>query len=304
MKRLMLIALALIVAPAMANVTIDVVPVQGECAANIVVTADGSDADVNGSLVAGIAIDVTVDAGVIAGVEGFKTTGESVVGDKGYGIYLGTIVIENDAISDVGTPVAPATDPGALGGIGTAGVTLELGALYDQAVPAAAPEGTTVLCKIILSETATVSLAANQTRGGVVLIGGGNASSVAMNGAAVTCGDGRQYVGPDQAAYDDYLAAGQTIAAMDAAWARAYQCEGDVMNDTETFFKYRVYINDLNNIISNWKKLIATVNPAADVDHASETFFKYRCYIGDLNKVIANWKKLDAGLAGNCNTAP
>jgi hypothetical protein len=54
---------------------------------------------------------------------------------------------------------------------------LEFGALYDQAVPEAAPEATTVLCTIAVSEACNMTLAANSTRGGVVLIGGGAASA-------------------------------------------------------------------------------------------------------------------------------
>jgi len=81
-----------------------------------------------------------------------------------------------------------------------------------------------------------------------------------------------------------------------------YQCDGDANNKTETFFKYRIYIKDLNIIVANWKKKIddPTLNPCADIDHKPETFFKYRVYINDLNTIVGNWKKKDADLPGNC----
>ncbi|MGI6273421.1 MAG: hypothetical protein ACOYLD_13820, partial [Anaerohalosphaeraceae bacterium] len=95
MKRLMCLLVALMVAPAMAGVTISVVD-NGDLTADIVVVADGDDADANGSLIAGIALDVSVDAGQILEVSNYKITGESVVGDKGYGIFLGTITFTGD----------------------------------------------------------------------------------------------------------------------------------------------------------------------------------------------------------------
>jgi hypothetical protein len=189
MKRLMCLLVALMVAPAMAGVTISVVD-NGDLTADIVVVADGDDADANGSLIAGIALDVSVDAGQILEVSNYKITGESVVGDKGYGIFLGTITFTGDdpvMIEDTGTPVAPADAPDNPPQLPGPACVLEFGALYDQAVPEAAPEATTVLCKITVSEACNMTLAANSTRGGVVRIGGG---AVAANfvGGPITGG--------------------------------------------------------------------------------------------------------------------
>ena len=84
MKRLMCLLVALMVAPAMAGVTISVVD-NGDLTADIVVVADGDDADANGSLIAGIALDVSVDAGQILEVSNYKITVERCC-YKGYGI--------------------------------------------------------------------------------------------------------------------------------------------------------------------------------------------------------------------------
>ena len=51
-------------------------------------------------------------------------------------------------------------------GLGSAGVTLELGALWDPLVPEAIPEPAGTLCALHLSEADQVSLAANASRGG------------------------------------------------------------------------------------------------------------------------------------------
>ena len=65
------------------------------------------------------------------------------------------------------TPLADPNDPGSLGGLGTNGVTLEMGALYAD--PADAPGSEGVLCMLTISEPATVSVALNTIRGGIVL---------------------------------------------------------------------------------------------------------------------------------------
>jgi hypothetical protein len=102
-----------------------------------------------------------------------------------------------------------------------------------------------------------------------------------------------------KAAYEAYLAAGKTAADL-ACWCTAYQCDGDVDDATETFFKYRVYNADIAAIVGNWKAKVDTADPCADIDHGTETFFKYAVYNADIAKIVANWKKKDADLAGDC----
>jgi hypothetical protein len=96
----------------------------------------------------------------------------------------------------------------------------------------------------------------------------------------------------DQAEYDKYIGAGFTHEQM-ACWCQPYQCHGDVDGQPETYFKFRIYMDDLDEILRNWKKKLSdpTLNPCADVDHKGESLFQYRVYIGDLNRVLENWKK-------------
>jgi hypothetical protein len=166
------------------------------------------------------------------------------------------------------------------------------------------------LCTITVSEACNMTLAANSTRGGVVRIGGGAVTADFVGGPITGSTYVRQYVGPDQAEYDKYIAAGWTEQQMDAAWARPYQCVGDIDGTAQTvlIFKYRVYTKDLEELVANWKKQLSdpTLNPAADVDHKDQTvlIFKYRVYTKDLDIVVQNWKKQDSQLAGDCNEAP
>jgi hypothetical protein len=91
---------------------------------------------------------------------------------------------------------------------------------------------------------------------------------------------------------------------MPNCWCCPYQCYGDAdCSDSGGATKYRVYTNDLNCILANWKKKISdpTLNPCCDIDHKdSGGAFKYRVYTGDLNIVLANWKKKNSNLPGNC----
>jgi hypothetical protein len=130
-----------------------------------------------GEVVRAFALDVSVDRGQILGVSGFFR-GDSKAGATGYGIFpasfrdhinvgAGTNI---DWSSSGYSPVAvPADSPNdTLPGVNSSGVTLELGALWDPTVPAAAPGPAGTLCALTLSQPARVSLAPNISRGGVV----------------------------------------------------------------------------------------------------------------------------------------
>lgn len=130
-----------------------------------------------GEVVRAFALDVSVDQGQIVGISDFFR-GESTPAAQGYGIFpsafrdhikIGPGTNIDWGVSDY-TPVAnPADNPtGTLPGLGSSGVTLEFGALWDPSEPAAipAPEGT--LCALRISQSANVSVRASESRGGVV----------------------------------------------------------------------------------------------------------------------------------------
>jgi hypothetical protein len=130
-----------------------------------------------GEVVRAFALDVRVDQGQILGVSDFHV-GESTADSPGYGIFPGSfrdhVVVGpgssiNWAPGDY-SPIAPATDqgPGTLPGLGSDGVTLEMGGLWDPSTPEAAPGATGTLCALQISEGATVTVTANSSRGGVV----------------------------------------------------------------------------------------------------------------------------------------
>ena len=262
-------------------------------------------------LVRAFALDIVVTDGNIIDINDF------CVGDDsgGYGIFPGSFaatpidvnpttgLVDNWAKTGY-TPVAPAGDPDALGDIPGPGITIEMGSLYDDNPPAA----TGVLCTITVDENVTqVCVTGNAIRGNVVLENGLEPVVILPD----CTGPPPPPCFPNSfAAYDYWVDLGKpecwcgpgtgAVSIDDADLG--YQCDGDADTDTETFFKYRIYGNDLAMVVENWKRKTddPLLDPCADFDHKPETYFKYRVYGKDLAKVVENWKKKDADLPGDC----
>lgn len=147
-----------------------------------------------GEVVRAFALDVQVDRGEILAVSNFFV-GPSLPGSPGYGIfpasYRDFLVLEGGNVpqwdSPGYTPLAVTSDAPSqtLPGLGSSGITLELGAVWDPYRADAAPGPNGILCMLVLSQPAQVSISANNFRGGVVLAGGGTATSTFFSGGPV-----------------------------------------------------------------------------------------------------------------------
>ena len=130
-----------------------------------------------GEVVRAFALDVTVDQGVIFRVSDYLV-GVSKPGAQGYGIFPAsfrdhaTVNSATNVTYDL-TQYSPAavvadypsdTKPG----LNSNGITLELGALWDPNLPGAIPASTGTLCALHLSRAANVTVAPNNSRGGVI----------------------------------------------------------------------------------------------------------------------------------------
>jgi hypothetical protein len=130
-----------------------------------------------GEVARAFALDVTVDRGQIVDVTNFLR-GPSTAAARGYGIFPASfrdnISVSSGTNANWSTnsysPLAVVADNpgGTLPGLNSAGVTLELGALWDPTVPAAVPPSSGTLCAVQISQTATVTVAANLSRGGII----------------------------------------------------------------------------------------------------------------------------------------
>jgi len=306
-KIVLTLALLMLATPALADVKIIVEDESNLIAAIKYQTTAGEH-------VRAFALDVSVSAGTIDAVSDY-IKGESVPGNIGYGIFPANFAayITVDATTgevetwDVNgyTPVAPATDPGAAGALGSNAITLEMGALYsppEDSSPNAPPTSGT-LCKIKVSGDTKVTVKQNDTRGGVVLtdpavtptVDTTQATAVEIK-AVVDC------FPTTNSQYNDWVLLGKPDCWCAKPKGSGYQCDGDADGKTQGIPKYRIYTDDLNILVANWSKKAddPTLNPCADIDHKSQGIPKYRVYTNDLNILVANWSKKDAALAGDC----
>ena len=161
MKRIVLVLAVLIfTAPVLAGVQITCDKPPGNT-----VTIGYDCSAMEGKLVRAFALDITVDGGIINSVSGPSAD---------YYIYPGSIVINETTgeVTSYGSPVASQADypDGTLGGVGTDGMTIEMGSLYaatDTQHPVAPPAVGDLLSFDISG--GTVTIAENVRRGGVVM---------------------------------------------------------------------------------------------------------------------------------------
>lgn len=249
------------------------------------------------------ALDITVDAGTIDAISDFA------VGDdnNGYGIFPGnfsryiTVDATTGEVTDWAvagyTPVADSNDPGALGGLGTSGITIEMGSLYDTKAPPLA--GT--LCVITVSESCKVTVTTNATRGNVVLEDASEAT-VGLSGATnIPIVVGGAYTGLHP---EEWQAVGQPD-----CWCASInprQCHGDADGISQGKQKYWVSTGDLDVLIEAWNKTFAQIDGqvlgtvpliCADFNQQPQGKQKYRVSTDDLDILVANWNQANSPAA-------
>ena len=301
MKKLSVLAAVLLLAtPALAAVRILVEPEDTVVAIKY---------ETDDEKVRAFALDITVDKGAIMGISDF-VRGESTAETPGYGIFPANFaryitVDPNGNVTDWNinnyTPIADPCDPFALGSLGTNGITVEMGALYyptdDTSVNA--PPNSGQLFKLTLSEPATLTVALNEIRGGVVLTDPDVPASVDLSQATgVVVAGGGDLLPPTHPDYAEWVAVGKP-----RCWAYPRQCHGDadglaVASKTGTYY---VGTDDLNILIAAWQVKEPPFGPgiasiqngicadfARDQEGSSKAGW-YRVGTNDLNILIENW---------------
>jgi len=319
MKKLsVILALLLFAGPALAAVRIIVEP-DGQTAAVKYET--------DGEKVRAFALDLTVDAGTIEGISDF-VRGESTAAQPGYGIFPANfaryITVDPDtgevAAWDIDeyTPVADPCDPGALGGLGTSGITVEMGALYyptDDNSPNA-PPNSGMLFKLTLSQEANLTVALNEVRGGIVLTDPDVAATVDLAEATsvIVSGGGSDLLPASHPDYAAWVTVGKPT-----CWAYPRQCHGDadgLKGGAPGTGFYYVGPADLNVLVAAWQVKeppfgpgIAAIENGICADFArdqggSEATGVYRVGSTDLNRLVANWLVKEApngpGVPSDC----
>jgi hypothetical protein len=296
-KMIFPLLVAVLTAPAWAGVAITVTDL-----------GDGKAAiDYSGTeRVRAFALDITVDAGTIEAI------GDCPGGDNNsrYGIFPAnfsryiTVDPQTGEVSDWTpqgyTPVADANDPGALGGIGTSGITIEMGSLYDTKAPPLQGR----LCVITVSEACNVTVAANATRGNVVLENASQAT-LDLEGAtnkpvAGTAGAPAGAPRLTAAQNDEWQSVGKPACWLSSINPR--QCHGDADGTSQSNQKFWVSTNDLDILIAAWNKPYDQIKDmkigdvpliCADFDHKAQGTTNFRVSTNDLDILIANWQLSD-----------
>ena len=282
------IVVVMLAAPTWANIVITAIDLGG---GEVAIDYSGTE------LARAFALDIKVDTGVITAINDFAIGDEN----NGYGIFpanfsryinvLDTGEVESWADPNY-TPVADANDPGALGGIDTNGITIEMGSLYKTAAPPLAGRLFTITC----SQSCLLSVTTNATRGNVVLEDA-NEAIVDCNTAAtdVPVNIGATYTGthPEQ-----WEAVGRPTCWMSSVNPR--QCHGDADGLAQGKQNFWVSIDDLDVLIGAWNKPIGILTGnqiCADFDHLPQGKQKFRVSTNDLDILVANWNKANAPAA-------
>lgn len=294
-KLIVILAIVMVASPVMAAVTVSCAQVG--TTNSFTVSYGGASATDPNSAVRGFALDISVSNGTISGV---------TCSNSSYYIYPGSIQISGGSVQSYGSCICSSTYPGTNPGLGTSAVTVEMGSLYTGTTKPAT-SGTLMTVSTTSTLPATVTIAANSARGGVVM----ENPNFALSGTLSTCIlAGGDCFPSAYTTYTDWKSAGKPncwCGTNGTAPIWKFQCYGDGDNTTETLSKYRVYTNDYWKLMSNWKKKItdATWDRCSDFDHKSETLSKYRVYTNDYWRMMSNWKKKDSQFpgSGNCPTA-
>lgn len=285
----------LFTAPAWAQVTITATQVPGTPEVEISYVSDGN-------LPRAFGLDITVtDGNIVACTAAME--GECTASVMGFGIFPGTINIDDTVtpavVVDDGTPVAPTGARGALDGLGTPGITIEMGSLYEGPN---APPSSGVLVTIEVSTSCTVNIAGNAARCGegsepmgVVMEDPGELPPVVyvpgvVDPWEIECFDSAH---PD---YAEWVAVGKPD-----SWCYKYQNYGDAdgkCNGNDFVGYARVREEDLTILVSGWKVedyVDEATHPwiAADFDRKlnGNDFVGYaRIREEDLTILVANWK--------------
>jgi beta-lactam-binding protein with PASTA domain len=219
MKKIVIfVAVLLAAAPVMAVVDINAVQVSDTNEVDIVVTWSGE-----GSPPRAFAIDVNVSSGDTIGTVSGYHTGESRPGAKGFGIFPASFNREIDAddpnwAEPNYTPVAEPCDlpGGTLGGLGTSGITLELGSLFVGGPNR--PTSPVTLARIGISGSTTICFALNMGRAGVVMEDGDVVGQAEATACTNLIGAGFTW-GTSTYSFHDTMPAGDVIGSTPSAGA-------------------------------------------------------------------------------------
>jgi len=276
MRKICFVLIALLVSPALADVSVTCSQEGGAGSDQFIVEYSIDDANLPRAF--GLDIEVIVGTATIDTLD---------YSDPCFWVHPGTIVIESGSVTDEGTAVAPSDDPCALGGLTTQGVTIEMGSLYDPNDTAHQdpPASSGILLRFTVSDLpCTIEVRDNAARGGVVL----EDATAAVTDLPSTC---EMEIGEEcfPSAHPDY--AQWVTVGKPTTWCYPKQCHGDATNSSEPFGRGKyvdVGSQDVTLLLSGYNKYTTEYSDpithpwiAADFTHSQEPFGRGKyVYVG------------------------
>lgn len=218
-------------------------------------------ADVN---VSGFALSVQVDAGNITDVTS-EVVGESVTGNKGYGIFPGTIDVNANTglVDDNGTPVASDLDPDNPGQVPGPNVVLEFGALYVDGNEPNFVSGK--LCTITVDTDCNLCVTANALRGKIVTTAGVSVDSNPTQACATIIVAAEECLASGDPGYSYWKAEFNSV----SCWCYKKQCRGD--SNGSLGFGKPVTIADLTNFKAAFGQTVLVLQTGVGGDLLKDT---------------------------------
>jgi hypothetical protein len=290
MKKLMLILVALVVAPAMAQVTFE-----GTYADGVVTISYTTD----GEQPRGLALNLASDDGVSM---------DSLVAESFscFNVFLDYAFANSEgyAVGD-GDPIADPAGPG-VGSLPNTEISICMGFLDEDGIEPKGDPGPDACASVValnVSGTGTIVVTADTLRGPDSGVVGSELASnlpitIIVDGVEPTCYD--RLTAAEQVVWDSFIAAGKTVAQMEC-WCNQFQCRGDADNAAYLpgVLNWQIYSADLTAMVNNWKSTyITNTNPCSDFDHATYLpgVLNWTVYSGDLTILVQNWKAVTSTL--------
>jgi len=305
----LILAVFLFTVPALATVTINCAQVgtSNDVLVSYVVTGETKK-------VRAFALDITVTNGTITAVN------DNI--NDWYTIYPGSIVIEGNSVVKDGNAVADPNDlpSDTKGGIGTSGITIEMGALYSPPDDAHGPNNADPLIRFTVtgSGNSVVTIVENSSRGGVVMTDPNLDPAVVAPGCTVIreC-----FPSCRTAEYNQWISASVN---RPPCWCIKRQCHGDADNQFEAVKgkgNYYVHFKDMGVLLTAWNVREPPQGPGmawpspsicADFDRGAPEVVKgkgsYRVHFKDMGILLNYWNVRQppqgAGIPEDCLNCP
>jgi hypothetical protein len=290
MRKLCYVLTALLLAvPAIAAIDVNCGPTSNSLEAEVLYQMTAGDTN----LPRAFGLDITVDNGATIDSLGNESSD--------FWVHPGRIVITDGNLISEGNSLAVGGSTGALGGLDTNGITVEMGSLYasGDANHPNAPPSSGVLFTFTVSGDCNVTISGNAARGNVVLE---STAEATVNYSGCHIGVADCYTGPD---YAEWVNVGKPD-----SWCTANQCHGDAdgIKNPVGHGSFWVADPDIVILLSGYKQAYSdpVTDPwiSADFNHTNDAVGHGHFRVSDADIAVLLWYYKDTHVPpGDCQSS-